>query len=236
MLWTLQKIIEGALERLSYQLIPYLPPLLAAVVILAGAWLVAKLVRWSFTRIFKGIEFDRWLRRSGVTTMLDPSGRLRGTEVVAQTIYWAILAIGFLTALNAFNTQLTSRMVETAVLMLPKLVAAVLIVLAGAWLAQYLGRSALLWAVNEEIPSPRRVAGVVRLAVMFVAVVVAADYLNFAENVFLAAFVLIMGGAVLAGGLAFGLGGREALGRYLADQPSEEKVTAPAERSLWTHL
>jgi len=122
------------------------------------------------------------------------------------------------------------------VLMLPKLVAAVLIVLAGAWLAQYLGRSALLWAVNEEIPSPRRVAGVVRLAVMFVAVVVAADYLNFAENVFLAAFILIMGGAVLAGGLALGLGGREALGRYLTDQRSEEKAPAPAERSLWTHL
>ena len=234
MLWTLQKIIEDAIERLSAQLIAYLPPLLAAVVILAGAWIGATVMRWLFNRIFKGIELDRWLRRSGVSMVLDPSGRIRAAHVVGRFVYWGVLAVGLLTALNAFNTQLTSKMVEGAIMLLPRVGGAVVIVLAGMWLAQFLGRGALVWAVNEEIPSPRRIATAVRVLVMFVAVVVASDYLHFAEHVFLAAFILGAGAAALAGGLAVGLSAHDALSRYLCDRAA--RTEERAERSLWTHL
>ena len=235
MLWTLQRIIEEALKRLSDQLITYVPPLLAAVVILAGAWVAALVVRWAFNRVFKGIELDRWLKRTGVSTVIDPTGRMRGAHVMGQIVYWAILGVGLLTALNAFNTQLTTRIVEGAVLLLPKLASAVLIVLAGIWLAQYLGRGALVWAVNEEIPSPRKLATAVRLMVIFVAIVVASEYLNFAQNVFLAAFVLLGGAVALAGGLALGLGGREAISQYFRERAST-RTEERQERSLWTHL
>ncbi len=235
MLWTLRRIIEEALKRLSDQLITYVPPLLAAVVILAGAWLTALVARWAFHRVFKGIELDRWLKRTGVSTVIDPTGRMRGAYVMGQIVYWAILGVGLLTALNAFNTQLTTRIVEGAVLLLPKLASAVLIVLAGIWLAQYLSRGALVWAVNEEIPSPRRLATAVRLMVTFVAIVVAAEYLNFAQNVFLAAFILLGGAAALAGALALGLGGRDAISLYFRERAST-RTEERQERSLWTHL
>ena len=65
-------------------------------------------------------------------------------------------------------------------------------------------------------------------------VVVAADALNFARSVFLAAFVIFVGGAVLACSLALGLGGRDAVQRYLAertDQPAPEE-----EASIWKHF
>jgi hypothetical protein len=69
---------------------------------------------------------------------------------------------------------------------------------------------------------------------VFAAVVVAADQLDFGRNVFLAAFIMLVGGAALAASLALGLGGREAIRRHL------EKELAPpeqqAERSLWNHL
>lgn len=235
MLWTLQRIIEEAVKRLSDQLITYVPPLLAAVVILAGAWIVALVVRWAFHRAFKGIELDRWLKRTGVSTVIDPTGRMCGAHVMGQIVYWTILGVGLLTALNAFNTQLTTRIVEGAVLLFPKLASAVLIVLAGIWLAQYLSRGTLVWAVNEEIPSPRRLATAVRLMVIFIAIVVASEYLDFAQNVFLAAFILLGGAAALAGGLALGLGGRDAIAQYLRDRASPQ-TEERHERSLWTHL
>jgi hypothetical protein len=114
------------------------------------------------------------------------------------------------------------------------MVVAGLILLAGVWLSQFLGRSTLVWAVNENVPSPRKLAGAVRVAIMFVAVVVAADQLNFARTVFLAAFIILMGGAVLAASLALGLGSREATSRYFQEraQAREER----GERSLWNHL
>jgi len=234
MIETMREVLEAVLERLRYQVTTYLPPLLAALIILLGAYIAAVFARWVLNRIFKGVAVDRFLRRSGLAFMIDSSGRLRATRLAAETAYWLILLVGFLLALSVFNTDLTSQMTQTFVLLLPKLVVAGLILLAGFWLGHYLGRSALVWAVNEGILHPRRIAGAVRLVIMFVAVVAAADYLNFARNVFLAAFILLLGGSALAAGLAIGLGGREAAKRYLEDKGQSEE--GPQARSLWTHL
>lgn len=89
---------------------------------------------------------------------------------------------------------------------LPKLVVAAALLLGGFWLCQYLSRGLLIWAVNEELPAPRRLAAGARVLILCLSVVAVADYLNFARSVFLAAFILILGGAVLAAGLALGLG------------------------------
>jgi uncharacterized membrane protein len=231
---TLTRILEGALERLSVQTMTYFPGLLAAAVILLGAWLFAALARRLILRAFKGATFDRFLRQTGIAAMVHRSGHLRGARLVAQTVYWAVLLTGALTALNAFNTQLTTRMIEGVLFLLPTLATAGAILLVGAWLAQFLGRSTLVWAVNEDVSCPRHWAAAVRTLIMTVAVVAAADYLNFARSVFLGGFLLLLGGAVLAGALAAGLAGGAALRRRW--ESGGEREPEPVERSIWNHL
>ena len=116
-------------------------------------------------------------------------------------------------------------MTETLVLLFPKLVTATVILLAGAWLGQYLGRSALVWAVNEEVPFARRIATGVRVAILFVAVVVAADQLNFARNVFLSAFLIVAGGAVLTISLILGLRSREWISQFMLGKEPIQRTT-----------
>lgn len=233
MIEVLRKVLEGAVDRLHHQITTYLPPLLAALALIAVAWAIALLARWIVYRIFKGLAIDKFLRQSGVAFLVDPSGRLRATRIVGETVYWGIVLTGFLLGVNVFDTDLTSQMVQSFVFLLPKLMVAGLILLGGAWLGYYLGHSMLVWAVNENLPSPRRLAVVVRVLIIFVAVVAAADQLNFARTVFLAAFIILVGGVVLAGSLAVGLsasGVRQLLeARPRASGESEE-------RSLWSHL
>jgi ABC-type multidrug transport system fused ATPase/permease subunit len=233
MIETLRKVLEAALERLHHYVTAYLPSLLAALTLVLVAYLTAVLVRWVIYRIFKGLSMDKFLRQSGIAFMVDSSGRLRATRLVAETAYWGILLSGVLVGVNVFGTDLTTQMIQSLVFLLPKLLVAGLILLAGAWLGQYLGRSMLVWAVNEGFPSPRRLAAVVRILIMFVAVVVAADQLNFARSVFLAAFIIFVGGAVLAASLAIGLG-RGGLQRFLEEK--REQTGESGERSLWSHL
>lgn len=233
MIETLRKVLEGALDRLQYHVTTYLPSLLAALTLILAAYLTAVLVRWIIYKIFKGRTIDKFLRQSGIAFMVDSSGRLRATRLVAESVYWTILLSGALLGVNVFGTELTTHIIESLVFLLPKLVAAGLILLAGAWLGHYLGRNMLVWAVNEGFPSPRRLAVVVRILIMFVAVVVAADQLDFARSVFLAAFIIFVGGAVLAASLAIGLG-RGGVPRFLEEK--RERPGDPAERSLWSHL
>ena len=218
------------MERLTHTVDTYLPPVLAFMVIVMTFYVLALLARWLLTRIFKGAGVDRFLRQSGVASLFSRSGRLRGTRIVASVVFWVILGAGVLTGLNAFNTALASQLVETAILLAPRIVAAGFILLIGLWLAQYLSRSALIWAVNEDFTNPRMISAAIRLLIVFTSVAVAADYLNFARNVFLAAFVLLVGGAVLALSLFFGLGSKGAQQRYFTPESRTE------EESFWKHL
>lgn len=233
MIHTLQDVLDRVLVTITFLLTTYVPPLVVALMVLAIFWLVAKGARWALTKAIKGAGIDRFLSDSGLRSMFDSAGRLHGTPLIAGAAYWLILAVGALAALNVFGTDLTSRMVEAAVFLFPKAVTAGLILLAGAWLAQYLGRGVLVWAANEELPAPRRLAAVTRLVTMFVAVVVASDVLDFAPRVFFAAFVILVGAAALAASLALGLGGRDAMRGYLEERKAKR---GESEKSLWSHL
>jgi hypothetical protein len=233
MIGILTKVLEDAMGRLQYHVTTYLPSLLAALTLLLAAYVLALVVRWVIYRIFKGLTIDKFLRQSGIAFMVDSSGRLRATRLVAETAFWCILLSGALVGVNVFGTDLTTHIIQSLVFLLPKLVVAGMILLAGTWLGQYLGRSMLVWAVNEGFPSPRRLAVVVRILIMFVAVVVAADQLDFARSVFLAAFIILVGGAVLAASLAIGLE-RGGVQRLLDERREQNYETA--ERTLWSHL
>jgi hypothetical protein len=231
---TLQKVLESMLDRLYQYVTTYLPSLLAAVILFLGAYLMAVVARWLLHRIFKGPAIDKFLRQSGLAFMLDPSGRLRARRLVAETVYWCFLLSGFLLGLSVFDTDITTKIAQNLIFLMPKLVVAGMIVLGGTWLGQYLGRSMLVWAVNESIPGARRLGVLVRVVVTFIAVVVAADQLDFARSVFLAAFIILVGGAVLTASLAIGLN-VAVLRRFLEPQ-QEQHLQDSSERSLWNHL
>jgi phage-related holin len=236
MLRTLQEILEKSAERLYVQSTTILPSLLAAAVILVISYVVARGCQWAIRRVYHAVALDRFLSDTGVGSMLGRYGERPAGHLAASSVYWLILLMGALTALSVFDTNLSRQIVEGTVFLFPKLVIAGLILLAGFWLARYLSRSVVVWAFNEQIPHPRRWATAVRIVIVFVAIVVAADTLNFAREVFLAAFIIGVGGAVLTAALAFGLGGREAISRALEARRSERQEEREEDRTLWNHL
>jgi hypothetical protein len=228
------RIFASAFEQLSQQIELHLPPLLVALTMLLGAWLIALLARLLLMRLFKGMALERFVQQSGLLSLMGGPPRFPASRVVASVVYWAVLGVGLLAALNVFNTQITTRMAETVMLLTPKVLTAGAIILAGAWLGRYLGRGALVWACNEDLPGARRLAAAVRFLILFLAVVLAADQLDFGRTVFLLAFLLLVGGGVLALGLGLGLGARDAFREYLGVKLAGREEHH--ERSLWSHL
>jgi hypothetical protein len=230
----LRGIYQQTVDRMSAQVSAHAPGLLAGLLLLLLAYVLARLVRWVLGRIFKGIAFDRFLRQTGLGLMLDRSGQTHASEIVANAAFWFIFLGGTLSAISALDTELTNRITDAAVLLFPKLLAAGAIVVAGVWFGRYLGRHILVWAVNEGIPSGRRIAAAVRILVVFIAIAAAADHLDFARDVFLAALILVLGGVVLAGSIALGLFSRDLLNRHFQEKQGREE--GQDDLSLWKHL
>ena len=160
-----ESVMRETIQRISNQFSTYAPGVLTGILIVLIAYVLARVARWLISRIFKGIAFDRFLRQSGLLSMLNRSGSVRTVEIVANTAFWLILLGGVVTGVSAFDTQITSQITQTVIFLSPKLLAAAGIIVAGFWLGQYLSRHILVWAVNEGIPSGRRLAQAVRVLV-----------------------------------------------------------------------
>jgi hypothetical protein len=182
------------------------PPLMVAVVILAVAYLLAKVVRWAILRVVKGISLGRFPRESGLPSILDWSGPMRGVSMVAGTAFWVILGVGLLAAVDVFDTKPTSQAVESTEFLFPKLLTAGVILVVGFWLARYLSGGILVWTFDENILSARR----------------------------LAALVIFVGALALAPGLGVGFGVQETVRKFVLQQ--RERQSGESEKSLWNHL
>lgn len=207
MMTELQQILQESWQRLGRQLLELLPNLLAMVLILAGGWILAWLIQWLLHRMSR--RLDAWLRRWGVSPVTAGPGPDATARLVARSAFWIVFGCAMLMAVNALNTELGSRLVASTFLYLPRLASAAFVLVAGLLLGRFLGRGALIWAVNEGIGPARWIAGGVRVGIGLLSFVAATEQLGVARTAVLATFVVLLSGTALALALAVGLGSRK---------------------------
>jgi hypothetical protein len=112
---------------------------------------------------------------------------------------------------------------------MPRLAAALLIVVVGYAVSAFLARSVLLWAVNSRLVGARWLARGVQVLVGVFFAALALENLGFGRTVALVVLSILLGGGVLAFALAYGLAGkdlaRESLDVMLRDVRDEDHDT-----------
>jgi hypothetical protein len=114
---------------------------------------------------------------------------------------------------------------------LPPLLAAVLIVVVGTVIANFVSQGLLIAAVNAGLPEARLLARAVQWAIILFAAATALTQLGIGKEMVLVGFGITFGGLVFALALAFGLGGRTIAHDILARRlrrdspPREEHLT-----------
>lgn len=118
----------------------YAPSILSAIVLIVVAWLVAMLLRAVAERVLRAIRFDeRFGRDVGDPRSVTPLSKTIGNAVFWLTILFFLPAI--LGALNIPGIFLpVQNMLNTALTFLPNIVAAVLIVVIGWFVASIIKR------------------------------------------------------------------------------------------------
>ena len=150
--------------------------------------------------------------------------------LLIRAIGWAIVLLGFALGLAAFDATLTSELAFHVVTYMPRVVAALLVVLAGVVIGRFLGRKVLIESVNMNLQYARLLSLGVKWMVMVLAAAMALDHLNIGSGIVNLAFGILFGGIVLALALAVGLGSKELVSRSLereSARAAEPEVQAP---------
>jgi hypothetical protein len=206
--------VDEMLERLKVgagQLWEVLPPLIAAaLILLAGYFLARQVERW-VDDSRKRLDFDRVIHAGGLDLVVERTGsRLDPVRALAKLIFWLVMLVVVLLASAALGLESINQMFGTMLSFLPSLIAAIVVVILGMIVGEFV--RGLIVALAGNVAGVPTLAKLAKGAVVLVSVFLALQQVGVSQEIVTAAFTLILGAVALAAGLAFGLGNRELAG------------------------
>jgi hypothetical protein len=224
------RALRLASARIVESVANFLPGALVFLALLAGALLVALVLRYTLRRALSGLDFDRRAELLGIS-IGDWTPSRSASTLVASVAYWTVLLVGLLLGLTALDAALPSRFALSVLQYVPHLLAALAILVVGGIVARFLARAILIGAVNMGVQYARLLSLTVKWLVLVVSAAMALDHIGIGRTVLLLAFGILFGGVVLTAALAVGLGAKDAVSRSL-----ERQLRKPPREDTLNHV
>lgn len=195
----------------------FLPALVGAILILVIGWFVAGLIAGLVERGLKMIGFERAANSTGISSFIQRSGSSwTASAIVAEIIKWFVRLIAIQAAASILGLNQISSIINAILLWLPNLVVAIAIIVIGALIAKFVGSLVRGSTAQMGFGDPELLGNIAHYAILAFAVIAAVDQLGIAETVVNTLFIGAVALIVLAGGLAFGLGGQQTAAQITA--------------------
>ena len=176
---------------------------LALLVLLVG-WGVAALAAWLVRVVLRVARFD-----TGVRGLLGTTAGPEPSTFVSWLAQGTLLAVTVLLALDVLGFELGASLTTRLAEVLPRLVAAGVLLAIGMLVAMLLGAITRRLVASSGLRGARWRGQLVAVVVTTFAVLLALEQLGIAAQFVLALVVVALSGVALALGLAFGLGCRD---------------------------
>jgi hypothetical protein len=221
----LERVIIEPFERFYERIIEFLPNLLTALLLAALGIAAGALLRYAAVRVFRALGMDKLSERSGMPEVLKKGGITEPVSaIMSRLIGWFTVFVFLVMALRSLDVPVIEQIFARFILYLPNIFVAAAILVCGYFLANFMGRAALIASVNAGFKMSGTAGRLVKLAIIILAVTMSLEQLGIGRETMVIAFAIIFGGIVLALAIAFGLGGRDIAKNYL-----EKKITKKGE-------
>ena len=220
--------VGDTLLQLLNQVLLYVPKVISALIILIIGYIIARIVRGLVTKGLRLVHFDQVADRAGITAMLQRAGtRMDGARLLATIVFWWIFLMFIVNALDALALPTITAYLNLLLGYIPRLFVAFLIVVVGALIANVVA-AAVRGATAEMSPTTSGLLGTLaRWFILLFALLTAVTELDIAQSMIFILFASAVGMVALAGGLAFGLGGRETAAQIVSNWYSRNQQAAP---------
>ncbi len=222
-----QELFAESFRETMHGIAVFLPRIMVMLMLFVIGVLVGWIVKVLLLRVLRTLRLDAVSERVGLALALQRAGIKRSaSQLVGLTAFWLIFLFFSFVGLNVLAVNAATEVVRLILQYLPHLLAALLVLLTGWLLANFLAQAALIAAVNAQFFGARFLAAAVRWGVLSLTLAMVLTQLGIAKEVVVAAFSIAFGGVVLALALAFGLGAKEHakkfLDRSLEEQPDHQ--------------
>lgn len=206
-----------AFQDLSRDLVGFVPKLIIAVVIFMVGWLIGAIIGRFISHLINMLRVNRALEEVGLGEVVARAGmKLDAGRFIGKTVEYFIVIVFLLASFELVGlTQVGEFLKSTILGYLPNVIIAAFILVIAAVVADAIKRLVTSSFRAAGISSAGFMGGVAKWAIWGFALIAALTQLGIAEQMLLTLFTGFVAMLAIAGGLAFGLGGKDAASGFI---------------------
>ena len=198
------------------QLGVFLPRLALALLVLVAGWLAARMIRFAVVKGLRAINFNVLTERAGTDDFLKQGGiQSDTTDIFGALVFLLVILAALVIGFNGLGLTYITDLLGKLVLIVPRLIIALLIVVFGAYFAQFVGNAAAMYFRASGLSDADLLGRLAQYAILAFVVLIALDEADVGGAIVRNSFLIVLAGVVLALALAFGLGGQRRAAEFL---------------------
>jgi hypothetical protein len=204
-----------------------IPSFLLAVLTFIVGWIFATLIGRAIEQVIGALKVDKALESAGANSIMQRAGiRLNVGAFIGGVVKWFIIAVFLLASLDFLHLTSVSDFIRTEIVSyLPRVIEVALLLVIATILSDFMGKLVTASAKASSVRSANFLGTLTRYAIFISAFIIALGELGIAAAYMQIFFTGLVAMLAIAGGLAFGLGGKEAASHTIAHLSDRVKPT-----------
>lgn len=222
MLQLLQNELAQSILNVTGGVGAVLPNIIAALLFIILGWIFGVAVGRVIAQIVDALRVDVWLAKAGVDKVVERAGyRLNSGAFLGWLAKLFFIIVFLVVALNVLGLSQVNDFLLSVLAYIPNVFVAMLILFIASVAADIVGGvvSGASLAVGSHVA--HLLGSITRWAIWIFALMIAVSQLGIAPQFMNILFTGVVAMLALAGGLAFGLGGKEAAADFIREVRSE---------------
>lgn len=208
-------VFAGSLLNLWSGFIMFIPSLLGAIILFIIGWYVGSIISKAISQVADSLKINKLFQHAGAGDLMNRAGlHLNVGGFIGSLVKWFIIIAFLMASLEIMGlTQVNDFLREAVLYYLPKVIIASLVLVIAAVLADAVQKVVASSARAAGVRSANMLGSITRYAIWTFAFIIALSELGIAATFMQVLFTGLVAMLAIAGGLAFGLGGKEVAGR-----------------------
>ncbi len=210
-------VLTSSLQGLWLGFIAFVPKLIFAIIVFIIGWAIGSIVSRALAQVINALKINALFEKIGAKNLLDRAGfRLDVGRFIGEIAKWFIVIVFLMASLDILGLSQVNLFLREVVLgYLPRVFIAAILLVIATLLSDGVKRFVEGSARAMGVGSARMAGSIAKWAIWIFVVIIVLSELGIAPAFMQILFTGIVAMLALAGGLAFGLGGKEAASKVI---------------------
>ena len=209
-------VLNETFRTLGRQTIDFLPNFLAALVVFLVGLIIAVGIGHLVRRIVDLLRVDIAVERLQITSAFQRAGvPLNVSALLGWLVKWFLIIVFLITSADILGLEAIKGFLKDVVLYIPNVIIAVVVLLIGIVVANFVHDVIERAVAAAKLRSADFLAGLAKWSILVFSFLIALVHLKVAQELIITLFTGFVAMLALAGGLAFGLGGKDQAEKFI---------------------